>query len=98
MRVIAKKTLVEYEKSYPDVKGQLVAWYKFVEKEKWLNLGPLFCAENNISHGTGVILVSPVFTINLFGYLQFSLLLDDSSFSISSISRFASFSPRSSRK
>ena len=37
MRVIAKKTLVEYEKSYPDVKGQLVAWCKFVEKEKWLN-------------------------------------------------------------
>jgi len=37
MRVIARKTLVEYGKKYPEAKGQLVAWCKFVEKEKWLN-------------------------------------------------------------
>ncbi len=48
MRVIAKKTLVEYEKSYPDVKGQLVAWYKFVEKEKWLNFNDVKEFSNSV--------------------------------------------------
>ena len=37
MRIIARKTLVEYGKKYPEAKGQLDAWYIFVNKVKWLN-------------------------------------------------------------
>lgn len=39
MRVIARRRLVEYGKKYPEAKGQLDAWYRFVNNEKWNNLG-----------------------------------------------------------
>jgi len=39
MRVIARKRLVEYGIKYPDAKGQLDAWYGFVNNEKWNNFG-----------------------------------------------------------
>ena len=35
MRIIARKTLVEYGKKYPEAKGQLDAWYIFVNNVKW---------------------------------------------------------------
>lgn len=35
MRVIAKKTLVEFWKKHPDCEQQLKAWYDEADKEKW---------------------------------------------------------------
>jgi len=37
MRVIARKTLVEYGKKYPEAKGQLDVWYRLVNNEDWNN-------------------------------------------------------------
>lgn len=37
MHVIARKKIVEYGKKYPDAKGQLDAWFRFVSKVKWNN-------------------------------------------------------------
>lgn len=35
MRIIAKKTLREFWKRYPDAEDPLLAWFREVEKEDW---------------------------------------------------------------
>ncbi|MPZ76830.1 MAG: type II toxin-antitoxin system HigB family toxin [Deltaproteobacteria bacterium] len=35
MRIIAKRTLREFWKLYPDAEDPLLAWYREVEKEDW---------------------------------------------------------------
>jgi len=57
MHVIARKRLVEYGVKYPDAKGQLDAWYRFVNNEKWNNFADIKKFSNSADLIQGHIVV-----------------------------------------